>query len=100
MVIPGSENVFLEAEEINRPGTIIERKALFRGADYEIDYDRGTLNFNRPIFATELNFFGSSLVKRIVPKTMVVKTPIFMGEDCNTIFVGMEIQPHLLQVVI
>jgi hypothetical protein len=66
LVIPGSENVFLESEEINRPGTVVERKPLLRGADYDIDYDRGTLNFHRPMFATELNPFGSTLVKRIV----------------------------------
>ncbi|MBD2489783.1 hypothetical protein [Aulosira sp. FACHB-615] len=66
LVIPGSENVFIEAEEINRPGTALERKALSRGSDYEIDYDRGTLLFRRPIVATELNPFGKTLVRRIV----------------------------------
>jgi hypothetical protein len=52
LLIPGSETVYVEAEEINRPGTVIERKQLFRGPDYEIDYDRGTLLFRRSIFAT------------------------------------------------
>ncbi len=66
LLVPGSESVFLEAEEINRPGTVIQRQQLFRGPDYEIDYDRGTLLFRRPILATELNPFGATLVRRIV----------------------------------
>jgi hypothetical protein len=66
LLIPGSENVFVEYEEINRPGTVVKREALSRGQDYEIDYDRGTLLFRRPIFATELNPFGNTLVRRIV----------------------------------
>ncbi|MEP0872713.1 TonB-dependent receptor [Trichocoleus desertorum AS-A10] len=66
LVIPGSENVFLETEEINRPGTVLERKSLNRGPDYEIDYDRGSLIFRRPILAVELNPLGQSLVRRIV----------------------------------
>ncbi len=66
LLVPGSETVYLEAEEINRPGTVIERQQLFRGPDYEIDYDRGTLLFRRPILATELNPFGATLVRRIV----------------------------------
>jgi hypothetical protein len=66
LLVPGSEIVYVEAEEINRPGTVVERKQMLRGADYEIDYDRGTVRFNRPVFATELNPFGSTLVRRIV----------------------------------
>lgn len=75
LLVEGSETVFVETEELNRPGTVLERKALQRGADYEIDYDRGTLLFRRPIQATELNPFpsegvyggtASTLVRRIV----------------------------------
>lgn len=66
LLVPGSEIVYVEAEEINRPGTVVERKQMLRGADYEIDYNRGTLLFRRPVFATELNPFGSTLVRRIV----------------------------------
>lgn len=66
LVIPGSENVFIESEELNRPGTVVKRKALSRGADYEIDYDRGTLLFRSRIFSTELNPFGATLANRIV----------------------------------
>ncbi|BDA70656.1 hypothetical protein CAL7716_048220 [Calothrix sp. PCC 7716] len=66
LVIPGSENVFIESEELNRLGTVVKRKALSRGADYEIDYDRGTLLFRSRIFSTELNPFGATLANRIV----------------------------------
>ncbi len=78
LLIGGSENVFIETEELNRPGTVIERKPLSRGPDYEIDYDRGTLLFRRPILATEFQPFstpsitgevsegGTVLVRRIV----------------------------------
>ena len=66
LLLAGSENVFLETEEINRPGTVVERKPLNRGFDYEIDYDRGTLMFRRPILATTFDPFGTTLVRRIV----------------------------------
>ena len=66
LVFAGSENVYVETEEINRPGTVIERKALSRGPDYEIDYDRGTLLFRKPIRQTEFDLFGNSLVRKIV----------------------------------
>ncbi|MEO0532861.1 MAG: TonB-dependent receptor [Cyanobacteria bacterium P01_A01_bin.123] len=65
-VLRGSENVFIETEEINRPGTVVERTELYRGADYDIDYDRGTLLFRQPIYATEIDPFGETLVRRIV----------------------------------
>ena len=65
-LLAGSEDVFLETEEINRPGTVVERVRLQRGPDYEIDYDRGALLFRRPIQATDLDPFGNSLVRRIV----------------------------------
>ncbi|AFY35580.1 hypothetical protein [Calothrix sp. PCC 7507] len=66
LLVAGSETVYLESEEINRPGTVLARQQLFRGSDYEIDYDRGTLLFRRPILATELNPFGATLTRRIV----------------------------------
>jgi len=66
LVIGGSENVFIETEEINRPGSVVERVPLYRIQDYDIDYDRGTLIFRRPIQATEFDLFGRVLVRRIV----------------------------------
>ncbi|MEM8545497.1 MAG: TonB-dependent receptor, partial [Cyanobacteria bacterium P01_H01_bin.119] len=65
-VLRGSENVFIETEEINRPGTVLERTEVFRGADYDIDYDRGTLLFRQPVYATEIDPFGQTVVRRIV----------------------------------
>ncbi|MEM8503840.1 MAG: TonB-dependent receptor [Cyanobacteria bacterium P01_D01_bin.1] len=65
-LVPGSERVFLELEELERPGTVLERVALTRGADYQIDYDRGTLLFNDPVARTQVDDFGLLLVRRIV----------------------------------
>jgi hypothetical protein len=66
LVVGGSESVYLETEELNRPGSVVERTALSRIKDYEIDYDRGTLIFRRPIQSTDLDLFGRTLVRRIV----------------------------------
>ncbi|NEQ66575.1 MAG: TonB-dependent receptor [Symploca sp. SIO2D2] len=66
LLVHGSENVFIETEEINRPGTVISREPLFRGPDYEINYDRGTLLFRRPIHSVDIDPFGETLVRRIV----------------------------------
>jgi hypothetical protein len=63
LLVEGSENIFIETEELNRPGTVIERRPLRRGPDYEIDYDRGTLLFRRPIQATKFNFFGTDVIE-------------------------------------
>jgi hypothetical protein len=66
LVIAGSENLFLETEELNRPGTVIERKPLYRVTDYEIDYDRGTVLFRRAVNQLEFDAFGRTLVRKIV----------------------------------
>jgi hypothetical protein len=66
LLVPGSEDIYIELEELNRPGTVIERVRLTRNADYEIDYDRGSLLFRQPIQAVEVNPLGVTLVRRIV----------------------------------
>ncbi|NDJ16914.1 TonB-dependent receptor [Myxacorys almedinensis] len=66
LIIGGSETVFLETEELNRPGTVLGRTSLNRGVDYEIDYDRGTLLFRQPILRTDVSPLGEVLVRRIV----------------------------------
>lgn len=66
LLLPGSENVFIELEELNRPGTVLQRKPLARGSDYEIDYDRGTLLFREPVLRTDVDNTGQVLVRRIV----------------------------------
>jgi hypothetical protein len=65
-LVGGSENVMLELEELNRPGTVIEQQQLVRGKDYEIDYDRGTLLFKQPILRADIDRTGTVLVRRIV----------------------------------
>ena len=65
-LVPGSESVYLELEELERPGTVLERRLLTRGADYEVDYDRGTLLFTDPVMRTAVSDFGQLLVRRIV----------------------------------
>ncbi len=66
ILLPGSENIFIELEELNRPGTLIDRKQMNRGADYEIDYDRGTILFREPMRRTDISQDGQVLVRRIV----------------------------------
>ncbi len=66
ILVPGSENVFIELEELNRPGTVLQREQLNRGSDYEIDYDRGTLLFREPILRTDIDATGQVLVRRLV----------------------------------
>lgn len=66
LVVGGTETVYLETEELARPGTVVERKQLFRGPDYEIDYDNGSLLFRRPIAQIDFDPFGRTLVRRIV----------------------------------
>nr|WP_127084729.1 TonB-dependent receptor [Dulcicalothrix desertica] len=83
ILVPGSENIFLELEELNRPGTVLERKQLNRGADYDIDYDRGTILFREPILRTDIGKDGEVLVRRIVT------TYQYDSQDSNSnIFAG------------
>ena len=65
-LIPGSEAVYFELEELNRPGLVIDRQQLSRGPDYEIDYDRGTVLFRQPVLRTAVDGQGRTLVRRIV----------------------------------
>ncbi|NEO91334.1 MAG: hypothetical protein F6K56_14280, partial [Moorea sp. SIO3G5] len=66
LLVAGSEEVYIELEELQRPGTVIKRERLSRVSDYEIDYDRGTLLFNQPMLRTDLDQEGRVLVRRIV----------------------------------
>lgn len=83
LLIPGSEEIYLELEELNRPGTVLQRERLSRGADYDIDYDRGSIIFREPILRTDIDDRGRVLVRRIV------STYQFESEASNTdIFAG------------
>ena len=88
LLIPGSEAVYLELEAFNRPGQVIERQRLSRGSDYEIDYDRGTLLFRRPILRTAVDSQGQTLVRRIIT------TYNYEGGE-NTSLYGGRLQYHL-----
>jgi hypothetical protein len=67
LLVAGSENVSVETQELNRPGTVLERKVLTRGVDYDIDYDRGSLLFRQPLLRTDVDAkTGTTLVRQLV----------------------------------
>ena len=66
LLIPGSEDVYLELTPLNDPGNLVNRERLTLGLDYEIDYDRGTLLFKEPVLRTAIDDRGNVLVRRIV----------------------------------
>jgi hypothetical protein len=66
LLIPGSENVYIELEKLDDPGVVVSRQRLYKGTDYEIDYDRGSLLFKQPILKTDIDKDGYVLERRIV----------------------------------
>jgi hypothetical protein len=66
LAVTGSEQLFVELEEFNRPGTVVNRQPLARGTDYEIDYDRGAILFRRPLLRTDVGENGQVLVRKLV----------------------------------
>jgi hypothetical protein len=92
-VQPGSEQVFLELEELNRPGTVLERQRLSPGTDYEIENDRGSLLFQKPILRTENDNQGNILVRRIVV------TYQFEGEGGGSSLYGGRLRYHFSREV-
>ncbi len=78
LLVPGSESVFLEAEEINRPGTVIQRQQLFRGYAVEVTPDavRGTGRNLAQAQAGTLTSNQSSHLLRIRPGIV---------SDCGTL---------------
>ncbi|MEN9521423.1 MAG: hypothetical protein RLZZ381_4011, partial [Cyanobacteriota bacterium] len=66
LLIPGSEDIYLELTPLNDPGNVVNRERLTLGVDYEIDYDRGTLLFKDPVLRTAIDSRGGVLVRRIV----------------------------------
>ncbi|MBD1936286.1 Ig-like domain-containing protein [Microcoleus sp. FACHB-68] len=89
LVIPGSEDVFLEVEELDRPGTVLYRQQLTRSSDYEIDYDRGTLLFRRPILRVNADPTGTILVRRII------STYQYDSQDNSTSILGSHLQYNI-----
>jgi hypothetical protein len=82
LLVPGSEAVYFELSELNRPGVILDRQQLSRGPDYEIDYDRGTLLFRQPVLRTVVDSQGRILVRRIVV------TYQYEGGDSTSLYGG------------
>ena len=91
LLVPGSEEIYLELEELNRPGTVLQRERLNRGADYDIDYDRGTILFRKPILRTDIDDDGKVLVRRIV------STYEYESEGATTDIIGGRLQYHFSQ---
>jgi hypothetical protein len=65
-LISGSEDIYLELEKFNSPGSVQSRERLTIGTDYEIDYDRGTIIFKKPISPIAIGDSAQTLVRRIV----------------------------------
>ncbi|MDY7014915.1 MAG: hypothetical protein SVX43_15180, partial [Cyanobacteriota bacterium] len=84
-LVPGSESIYIETEELNRPGTVLERKQVFRGPDYEIDYDRGTLLFRRPMPATGIE---ATEGRELTVVRRIVVTYQYEGNGENTFIYG------------
>jgi hypothetical protein len=66
LLLGGSENLTIESEELNRPGSVIKQEILNRGLDYDIDYDRGTVILRKPLLRTSVAEDGTILVRRLV----------------------------------
>ncbi|MBP0020102.1 MAG: hypothetical protein J7647_21425 [Cyanobacteria bacterium SBLK] len=82
LLVEGSESIIIESEEVNRPGRILETQRLNRGQDYEIDYDRGTILFRRPIQSLEFDPYGNTIARKIIA------TYQYDGGDETDIFAG------------
>jgi hypothetical protein len=65
-LVDGSEYVFIETVELQNPSNVIARQRLERGKDYEIDYERGSLLFRRPISQTTIGSGGILLRQQII----------------------------------
>jgi len=66
LLVPGSEDIYLELSPLNDRGNVVRRERLSLGLDYEIDYDRGTLFFKDPVLRTQIDQEGNILTRRIV----------------------------------
>lgn len=66
LLLGGSENITIESEELDRPGSVVKVEILNRGLDYDLDYDRGTVVLRRPLLRTSVSDTGTILVRRLV----------------------------------
>ncbi|MEO0854337.1 MAG: TonB-dependent receptor, partial [Cyanobacteria bacterium J06648_11] len=94
LLVPGTEQIAIELEELLRPGTVVQREVLTRGIDYDIDYDRGSLIFRQPLLRTAIARDipgvedGETLVRRIVA------TYQFESDGSNTSIYGGRVVYH------
>ncbi|MCL1489458.1 MAG: hypothetical protein M1G31_01715 [Pseudanabaena sp. Salubria-1] len=65
-MINGSEKVVVELIDFFSAGTVVSRKDLIRGKDYDINYDNGSIIFRQPLLQTELGDAGQILRRQIV----------------------------------
>jgi hypothetical protein len=66
LLINGSEKVVVELIDFFSAGTVVSRKDLIRGKDYDINYDNGSIIFRQPLLQTELGDAGQILRRQIV----------------------------------
>ena len=55
-VLRNSEVITIETRDRFRPDIIVEQRSMTRYADYEIDYQLGTIIFRHPVNATDASF--------------------------------------------
>ena len=65
-LVEGSEEIYVEIEELENPGRAVRREQLRRGRDYDIDYDRGSIFLDRPLLRTFVNDQGEVMVRKLV----------------------------------
>ncbi|MEO0802134.1 MAG: TonB-dependent receptor [Cyanobacteria bacterium J06642_2] len=94
LVVPGSEQVTLELEELLRPGTVVQRVVLTRGIDYDIDYDRGSLVFRQPLLRTEIARDIEGIDDGITLERKLVATYQFESDGGNTSIYGGRLVYH------
>ncbi|NER32544.1 MAG: hypothetical protein F6J93_00425 [Oscillatoria sp. SIO1A7] len=92
LVIEGSENIYIETEELDRPGTVLSRQQLNRGQDYEIDYDRGSLLFHRPILRTDVSTSPDGISTTVVRR--IIATYQYESQEGDTNLYGGRLRYH------
>lgn len=69
LLLPGSETVAIETQVFDRPGLVTSVTPLNRGADYDIDYDSGSLLFHAPVTRTDIDPVTGAILVRIIVVT-------------------------------
>ncbi len=95
LLISGSEVVFIETEDFDRPGTVLQRQQMLRGDDYDIDYDRGSLLFRRPVQRTGVIVTNNGVSVPVVYR--IVVTYQHESQDSSTNLYGGRLRYHLLR---